>query len=59
MLSDNIENKEIFNITLNLLIVKQTMFHNQFKELSSYVALMGIDEINKTKKILKINAKKY
>ena len=56
--SDNIENTEIFNRLLNILIEKQGLFHNNCKELSSYLALMEIDEINKTNKTNKNKCQK-
>ena len=51
--SDNTENTENFKKSLGLLIEKQSLFHTQCRELSSYIALMEIDEINKTNKISK------
>ena len=44
--SDNMENTDIFNRLLNILIEKQTFFHNQCRELSSQVAIMEMDKIN-------------
>ena len=57
--SDNIENTDIFNRLLNILIEKQTVFHNQCKELSSQVALLEIDKINKTNKTQISKCKKF
>ena len=56
--SENTENYENFNRTLNNLKEKQSAFHNQCRELSSYIALVEEDEINKTQKMSRSKCQK-
>ena len=53
LLLDNTENTDNFKKSLNILIEKQTIFHNYCKELGSSIAHMENDEMNKTNKTTK------
>ncbi len=52
-LLDNTENTDNFKKSLNILIEKQTIFHNHCKELGVSISHMKNDELNKTNKTTK------